>query len=30
LLANLQQTLETGDNIQLNISWIIAPKGTAK
>jgi len=30
LLANLQQTLETGDNIQLNISWIITPKGTAK
>lgn len=30
LLANLQQKLETGDNIQLNISWIITPKGTAK
>ena len=30
LLVKLQQTLEKGDNIQVNISWIIAPKGTAQ
>jgi hypothetical protein len=30
LLVDLQQTLEKGDNIQVNISWIIAPKGTTQ
>lgn len=30
LLAGIQQKLEKGDNIRLNISWIIAPKGTDK
>jgi hypothetical protein len=30
LLVNLQQTLKKGDNIQVNISWIIAPKGTTQ